>query len=152
MEAVSNRIKTVIIAAESNEFVSGLALYCVESERYTVVGLARSATALFRRIHEFAPDAVIIDCDIPQHESIDSIQYIRLLQPDVAIIALGDYTAPSMVNRAFQQGANGYLLAMPHKQQLIDALDCTGRGELVLDRQLQHLITVLDSHGAMTIV
>jgi DNA-binding NarL/FixJ family response regulator len=59
---------------------------------------------------------------------------------------------PSLVNRAFEQGANGYLLAMPLKQQLNHALDCVCKGEYVLDKQLQHLLPVLHHQEAMTMV
>lgn len=87
-----------------------------------------------------------------QQDSLAAISHLRRLYPTTAIIVLGDYTAPSLVNRAFEQGANGYMLAMPLKQQLNDALDSVCKGEHVLDKQLQHLLPIIHHQDTITMV
>lgn len=152
MNTSSARMKTVVIAAQRTALVNGLALYCLEAQSFHVVGLARNTASLLRRIREFSPDAVIVDFTMVQQDSLAAIKHIRRTYPNTAIIVLGDYTSPSLVNRAFEQGANGYMLAMPLKLQLNDALDSVCKGEHVLDKQLQHLLPVLHHKDTITLV
>jgi DNA-binding NarL/FixJ family response regulator len=152
MNVASAHMKTVIVAAQRTTLVKGLALYCLEANSYHVVGLAQNTASLLRRMREFSPDVVVIDCSMMQQDSLAVMSHIRRIYSNTAIIVLGDDTVPSIINNAFEQGANGYLLAMPLKQQLNDALDCVCKGKQVLDKQLQHLLPALNHQDAMTMV
>jgi DNA-binding NarL/FixJ family response regulator len=127
--------------------LSGLTRYCLESGRYDVVRIARTPQAMRIRLREISPDMlpdiVVIECDVAQSDTLSTLDDIRQEYPSLAIVLIGDYTVPSMVNRAFQHGAKAYLLAMPLKEQLLETLDRVCAGSVVLDKQLRHLLPTL---------
>jgi DNA-binding NarL/FixJ family response regulator len=153
--------KTVVIAARSTEMVNGLATYCLSSEQYRVVGLARSTEALMKRVAEHTPDVVIMEYDISHTIATEAIRQVRQHLPLTALMVLGDYATPSLVQSAFEHGANAYLLAMPLKEHLLNALDRTHKSvcntpatsvgrtenavrEYFLDKHLHHLAPILN--------
>lgn len=137
--------KRVVIAASQEDVLRGLRLYCVENNHFSVVGLALTSEALLQDIATHTPEAAVIHCDLAGSEMMNILRRIREQSPSTAIIAIGDYTVPSLVNLALRSGAQGYLLAMPLKQQLAAALDVVCSGHFVLDEQLKYLLPLLKS-------
>jgi DNA-binding NarL/FixJ family response regulator len=148
---------TVAITARNHAVMNGIALYCLSSAAYRVVSLTRSPQFLLQSMKVSPPDVddvdiVVFHCTLTDSESVDSIQQFRQAFPTTKIVVLGDYIAPSLVNLVFQYGANGYLLTMPLKHQLLETLEFVCMGRQVLDKQLSHLLPALDLHDVMILV
>lgn len=143
---------TIVIAVRRIEVANGLATYCLDTKDCDSVVLATTIETLLKRTQEIRPIAVITDLALNHDDSLDIIKQIRNVQPDVPIIAIGNYTAPSLVNFVFKQGANAYLLAMPLKQQLLDTLSHVCNNRRVIDKQLAYLLPLVKDSDTFHIV
>lgn len=87
-----------------------------------VVGQAEDATGLLRTVRLTKPDAAIVDIKMPpthSDEGLVAAQRIRTEDPEVAVLILSQYTAPSYAMRLMADHPErvGYLL----KERIFDA-------------------------------
>ena len=82
-------------------------------------GTGEEAVALFR---EHKPDITLMDLRLPKMSGVDAILAIRARYPESRFIVLTTYEGDEDIHRAFEAGAQGYVIkGMPY-QTLIDAL------------------------------
>jgi DNA-binding NarL/FixJ family response regulator len=100
----------------------GLAAIINARPNMTVVvqtGTGEEAVALFR---EHKPDITLMDLRLPKMSGVDAILAIRARYPESRFIVLTTYEGDEDIHRAFEAGAQGYVIkGMPY-QTLIDAL------------------------------
>lgn len=85
-------------------------------------------------------DAIIIDVAMPGLNGIEAIPMIRRLMPQVRIIVLSMHDESEYVYRAFQAGANGYLLKGVAGDEIITALREVMNGELYIGKGVGSLL------------
>ena len=82
-------------------------------------GTGEEAVALF---HEHKPDITLMDLRLPKMSGVDAILAIRARYPKSRFVVLTTYEGDEDIHRAFEAGAQGYVIkGMPY-QTLIDAL------------------------------
>ena len=82
-------------------------------------GTGEEAVALF---HEHKPDITLMDLRLPKMSGVDAILAIRARYPASRFVVLTTYEGDEDIHRAFEAGAQGYVIkGMPY-QTLIDAL------------------------------
>jgi DNA-binding NarL/FixJ family response regulator len=74
-----------------------------------VCGDAPDALTGFSPIHRLAPDLVILDISSKRSQGLDFLKQLRLLYPELRVLALSLYDNQRHIERAFQAGATGYL-------------------------------------------
>ena len=82
-------------------------------------GMMETALA---RIESNAPDAILTDLGLPGMSGIEGIERMRVIFPDVPIIALTIYDNDREIFDALCNGANGYLLKNTPPARLLEAL------------------------------
>ena len=83
-------------------------------------GMMETALA---RIESNAPDAILTDLGLPGMSGIEGIERMRVIFPDVPIIALTIYDNDREIFDALCNGANGYLLKNTPPARLLEALE-----------------------------
>jgi len=78
-------------------------------------------TALVR-IESNTPDVILTDLGLPGMSGIEGIERLRVIFPDVPIIALTIYDNENNIFNALCNGANGYLLKNTPPARLLEAL------------------------------
>jgi len=82
-------------------------------------GTGEEAVTLFR---EHKPDITLMDLRLPKMTGVDAILAIRARYPESRFVVLTTYEGDEDIHRAFEAGAQGYVIkGMPY-QTLIDAL------------------------------
>jgi len=82
-------------------------------------GSGEEAVTLF---HEHRPDITLMDLRLPKMSGVDAILAIRARYPKSRFVVLTTYEGDEDIHRAFDAGAQGYVIkGMPY-QTLIDAL------------------------------
>lgn len=82
-------------------------------------GTGEEAVALF---HQHKPDITLMDLRLPKMSGVDAILAIRARYPASRFVVLTTYEGDEDIHRAFEAGAQGYVIkGMPY-QTLIDAL------------------------------
>src|SRR6266853_1916177 len=119
----------VLIAADIRLYREGLAQALSREGELTVVGTAenREATLLF--VGELRPDVLLIDQAMP--ESLAAVRAIRVLAPDVKVVALAVPEVDQHVIACAEAGVVGYVPREAGVADLIATIHSVARGELL---------------------
>jgi NarL family two-component system response regulator LiaR len=79
------------------------------------------------------PDVVLMDVVMPNVDGPTATARIRESFPQVQVIALTSFLEEDLVQRAFQAGANGYLLKDVHPNKLAQAIRDAHQGQSTID-------------------
>jgi DNA-binding response OmpR family regulator len=86
-----------------------------------------------------ARGVVVLELSMQSKEGFETIAAIRRSYPEVKILAIGNYTMPSLVKLVFKSGADGYLLSMPSRETMLEAVESLLRNARALDEQLAYI-------------
>ena len=113
-----------ILIVEDDAIVAHIYESRLEKEGYEVEICADGQSG-FYRIHEFRPDAILLDLMLPKMNGIEILKKIRAqaeIQRTPVIVFTNAYV-PNMIHEAFQAGANNvFNKAMLTPRQVIEAL------------------------------
>lgn len=98
-----------------------------------VVDQVDSAEEALRAVSRHHPNVVVMDIRLPGDSGIDACQKITTHWPDIKVVMLTSYGDDTMIFRAIQAGASGYILKQVGTRALINAIDAIRRGEGLLD-------------------
>ena len=104
-----------------------------EESDLRVVGEAGDGEQAVDLATELQPDVIIMDIAMPRLNGIEATRQIKLLHPDIAIVALSAYDNDEYVFGMLEAGASGYLLKTSSDEELIDAIRSVYDGEPALD-------------------
>jgi DNA-binding NarL/FixJ family response regulator len=135
----------VVLADDHYVVRAGVEALLRDAPGVEVVGLAADGDELLAEVERAHPDAVLTDIRMPRRtEGIQAALTIRERWPDVGVVVLSQHLEESYVRALFAQGsaALGYLLKerVGQRDELVDALQRTARGESVLDRRVVDLL------------
>lgn len=101
---------------------SGVRLLLEREEGFEPVGEAESAEAALRALPRLQPDVVVIDIEMPGIGGLEGATRIKERQPGVRILVLSMHDQANDVRKAFDAGADGYLLKAAADEDLIRAI------------------------------
>ncbi|MGU3437406.1 response regulator transcription factor [Actinomycetes bacterium M1A6_2h] len=87
-----------------------------------VVATAGDAQGAVRVVRDFAPDAVLLDVDMPGPGGPKTVEAIRRIAPDTPILMLSMYDDPDTIKTLLALGIRGYLLKTASNAELLAAL------------------------------
>jgi len=98
----------------------------------SIVAEASTADSAYRAFCEVHPDVVVLDIAMPGASGLDALR--RMLARDAAarIVVCSMYEDPIYVERAFDNGAHGYVTKASAAEVLIAAIKAAARGERYL--------------------
>ena len=135
----------VVLADDHYVIRAGVEALLRDAPGVEVVGLAADGDELLAEVQRAHPDAVLTDIRMPHRtEGIQAALAIRARWPDVGVVVLSQHLEEPYVRALFAQGSAGlgYLLKerVGQRDELVDALRRTARGESVLDRRVVDLL------------
>jgi DNA-binding NarL/FixJ family response regulator len=102
--------KTRIFIVDDHPLVcEGLEQLINQENDLCVIGFAVNAEAALKAISTLKPDMVIVDISLEGKSGIELISEIKLLYPQMLILALSMHVDPLIVDRALKAGARGYV-------------------------------------------
>ncbi|HKY78606.1 MAG TPA: response regulator transcription factor [Anaerolineales bacterium] len=129
--------KIRVLLVDDHEIVRlGLATLLHEIPCVSTVGEAGSAEEAVRAVPKFKPDVVVMDIRLPGESGIEACRQIKAKYPEVNVLMLTSYAEDSLVFKALEAGASGYVLKQVGNQHLINAMEAACRGESVFDPQI----------------
>ena len=108
---------------------SGLRLLLEREEGLEPVGEAATAEEALRSLPRLMPDVVVIDIEMPGMGGIEGAARIKERAPDARILFLSMHDQARDVRRAFDAGADGYLLKSAADEDLVRAVRAVASGE-----------------------
>jgi len=86
------------------------------------VGAASDGKEALEAFRSVRPDVTLMDLRLPDLSGIDVLMRIRAEFPEARIIMLTTFQGDVEIRRAFQAGAQGYLLKTMHAKQILDTI------------------------------
>ncbi len=115
-----NKPINVIIADDHKIVLDGLQR--ILENDFIVVGLATDGLELVRLVKSKKPDVAVVDASMPKLNGMEAIRQIRTFDKDVKTIVLTMHKNVAYAVRAFDVGANGYIVKHAATDELVSAI------------------------------
>ncbi|MGC9357695.1 MAG: response regulator [Anaerolineae bacterium] len=123
-----------ILIVDDHEVVRlGLRALLSRYPNFVVVGEAASAKEALEQTRLHNPDIVVMDIRLQGTSGIEACKLITEENSDTHVIMLTSYAEDEMLFDAISAGAAGYVLKQVGSDDLVNAIECVGRGEALLD-------------------
>ncbi len=121
-------VRSILIADDHPIFRRGVRNIIEESPYYVVTAEAGDGQSAIRQLELNRFDAAVLDLAMPDRSGLQVLQWMRDNTPGTACVVLTMYADEGYLKRAFELGANGYLLKDDAHDELIRCLDvvCDG--------------------------
>ena len=132
---------SVMIADDHVLVAEGLAKLINESCDAQVVAMASTLSETAEMLPQVKPQVLLLDVALPDGDGIDAIQQLRVQRPDLRIIVLTMFAEASVIHRAMQNGANGYLFKSAGVEEVRNAILTVEAGETYLSAEAQQMLS-----------
>ena len=132
-----------IVLADDHQVVRGGLKLVLEAEPdFEVVAEAGDIESTRRSVREHRPSVLVLDLNMPGGSVLDAIPGLRSWAPETQIVVLTMRDELSIVDRARQAGAIGYVLKEEAGTELVTAIRRAARGERYINRRLASRLVV----------
>ncbi|AOZ93032.1 response regulator transcription factor [Paenibacillus crassostreae] len=112
----------------------------LELEGDMQVNLANSAEEVLEIVNLHSFDVMLFDYNIGDTNGIDLATRVLRINPDAIILIYTGYEFSNHFNQMIERGLMGYILKTARREQLVTAIRCALRGEVILPISLvKHL-------------
>jgi DNA-binding NarL/FixJ family response regulator len=105
-----------------------------------VAGVAATGREALARFPAVRPDVLLLDLQIPAPDGVEVTSQVVQLDPEVRVLILSASGEQGDVLAAVKAGATGYLVKSASREELLDAVRRTARGEPVFTPGLAGLV------------
>jgi DNA-binding NarL/FixJ family response regulator len=136
----------VVLADDHVILRAGLAELFAGQDDMAVIGQAGDGESLIELLRRNLPDVLLLDLNMPGESGPVLLGRIRQIWPDLPVLVLTMHGSPSIVQRALEQGARGFLSKGCDIQTLMTAVRKLAAGERFVESALAQRM-VLDGPG-----
>jgi len=135
--------ETIRIFVVDDHFVvrRGLVSFLNVSNDLQVVGETDNGEDAITHCEDLMPDIVLMDVVLPNIDGIDTCAVIKKKFPNMNVIMPSSFSDTTMVRRAIDAVATGYLLKDAHPQQILDAIRMVQSGSVIIANELTSALT-----------
>ena len=127
----------VLIVDDHRIVAEGVAQLMTGDEGIRTVGIAATLSEASQMMSELHPQVVLLDVALPDGDGIDALPELLLSSPETKVIVLTMFAEPSMIRRAMDAQAQGYLLKNTTKEELVEAIRMVAMGENYLSKEVR---------------
>jgi DNA-binding NarL/FixJ family response regulator len=107
---------------------------------WRVVGEAGSGREAVERAKKLKPDVAIVDISMPDLDGVEVTRQIREAVPSTKVLVLTMHESDQMVQRAFEAGAQGYVLKSGLTECLTKAVKAVSEGKRFLTPKVSEIV------------
>jgi CheY-like chemotaxis protein len=108
----------ILVAEDDESFLEAISLLLEQDDRFVVAGRARNGREAVALAEEVAPDAVVVDIEMPVLDGVEATRRLREATPNLPIVAVSGHDYEERVLEIRQAGADDYV----RKARLADEL------------------------------
>lgn len=141
-----------MIVDDHRMVAEGVAQLIADAEGIRKIGIATTLAEALRVVAEQHPPVVLLDVAMPDGDGIDALPELLSSSPETKAIILTMFAEPSVIRRALEAQAQGYLLKNSGKEELVEAIQKVAAGEVYLSKELHGQLTgVVQTAPALTL-
>ena len=130
----------VAILDDHNMVLRGIETMLEDSDVVNLIATYSRGHQLLENISNNLPNVLLLDINLPDSNGMDLCKELTKKHPELAIIALSNYSETGFVKNMLRNGAKGYLLKNTDKQELITAITTVHKGTNYLPRGIQEIL------------
>ena len=127
----------VLIVDDHRIVAEGVSQLMTGEEGIRIVGIAATLSEASQMMSELHPQVVLLDVALPDGDGIDALPELLLSSPETKVIVLTMFAEPSVIRRAMDAQAHGYLLKNTTKEELVEAIRAVAMGENYLSKEVR---------------
>jgi CheY-like chemotaxis protein len=112
----------ILVAEDDESFLEAISLLLEQDDRFVVAGRARNGREAVALAEEVAPDAVVVDIEMPVLDGVEATRRLREAAPDLPIVAVSGHDYEERVLEIRQAGADDYVRKARLAEELPRAL------------------------------
>jgi two-component system response regulator NreC len=120
-------MSTRVVMADDHKMLAGLLKGFLETEGFSVVGLAEDGAEAVKMVRTLRPNVVVLDLSMPIMNGIEAAAEIRR-ESNIPCLLLTCFSDEQSVQRAFSAGFAGYILKSKTATDLVEAIREVLRG------------------------
>jgi DNA-binding NarL/FixJ family response regulator len=122
----------VLLADDHALFSDGLALQLTQADpSVTVVAQVFRGSDVLPAVHEYSPDIVLLDINLPVPNGLECVRQLSVAFPSVKTIMLTMYGYRRFINECYEAGAAAYLLKHVRVPAMLDTIRRVLAGERI---------------------
>lgn len=125
---MDNTIK-LIIADDHLLFIDGLVSLLKEETDISIENIANDGKELLYLLEKQKPDIILLDINMPGMNGLEALRYIKQSWPAIYVVILSTYNEAHLIEKAKQNGANGYLMKNCNKEELLQTIKLVFTGQ-----------------------
>jgi len=133
-------IISVFLADDHRVLRDGLHILLESQEDIKIVGEAENGKKAIDGILESKPNVVVMDITMPELNGIDAASIIHESLPETEIVILSIHSDLEHIFRAFQAGAQGYILKESAGAEVISAVRAVYLGRRYMSSSIRDLV------------
>jgi two-component system nitrate/nitrite response regulator NarL len=99
----------ILIAEDDDSFLDAISLLLEQDDGFIVAGRACNGQEAVELAEETAPDAVVMDIEMPVVDGVEATRRLRAAAPDLPIVAVSGHDYEERVLEIRQAGADDYV-------------------------------------------
>jgi CheY-like chemotaxis protein len=105
---VASRFR-ILVAEDDESFLDTIALLLEQDERFAVAAKARDGRDAVNLAGRLAPDAVVMDIEMPVLDGVEATKLLRAAAPELPIVAVSGHDYEERVLEIRTAGADDYV-------------------------------------------
>jgi len=134
----------VLLVDDHSVVRDGLRVLLEAEGDIAVVGGAANGLEAVRKVRELHPDVVVMDLAMPELNGTEATAQIHDISPEVEVLVLSMHSTAEHILRAFQAGAQGYVLKESAGPEVVAAVRAVHAGRRYLSQKIAG--TVVDDY------
>ncbi len=130
---------TILIADDHAIVREGLAVLINAQKNLKVIGETSDGISTVNQYKKLKPDILLLDLAMPKMDGFSVINKLKKRFAKSKIIILSMYSDEDSVEKAFNNGVNGYLVKQSASSELIKAINAVANSGLFISRDLSNL-------------
>jgi len=126
----------VLLADDQELILESLHIVLSMEDDIEIVGLAKNGEEAVQGCHQFQPDMVLMDINMPVMNGVNATALIKERMPIIKVIMLTSYQEVEYVMAALSNGAEGYLLKAIHPKDLAAGIRVVHAGGTLISQEM----------------